>query len=865
MKKLLLIILAVMLTVSACACGNGTTEESVGSSEAVSSEESKNNGFVLSPIVEKKQSYLGGEINRDQLATNVFLYKEYQVSRAASESYPNTNNKLTNGEYSDVIYSNFSFVGWEGSGTVDITFDLGDEQHDVADISVGCGRISEYGIGLPGSVTIKASDDGSKFTDISTLNTPTDLPANIKYTYYFSLPQALNARYIRISFARPEYGMMCVDEIMAFEYSESGTVNTKIDRQINLKATVHDYYNYDLNLGESDVKVSESDADYNELRNLATLEGVEFQITHFDPLVIGHSNTGMDKIGMLTDGKYHGKRINDDYFVFQRGAGRHVVADLGQVMSVSGMNIYFHDKYTWGVSTPPVYYISVSENGTDWVTVYNDTYPDYGKTEKIYDDRKCDFGKEVRARYVRLTFPTMPDPTVSSSVHIDEIEIMGRKNPTNAVTATEDKSLEYGVYTSVEKYGVSDILFTGITNEYGEHCAEYHVVTEQTALEYLAILDENGNAAELFMDSFAFTTRNPLSQYSEREKGFEFFLDELFYDGLNMDAVEAAQAKVNADLGINEKCKVWISVICPVIGDTFMGEKIETAEDYIKCLKWQADEAIKRFNAKGYKNLKLAGFYWQHESMRPHIEYSPDPAHDVEAAKAFNDYIHGKGYLSLWCPYYNCAGLYANKFLGFDITCWQPNLMWYWTEETRMSTAAEMAKLYGCALEIEIEYSAQSEQTLKLYRDYLGAGVDYGFINAVNAYYQGAVPGAYVGYRDSDDEILKQIWDETLMYVNGTLDRNYNTLTEPMPLDSFADGEITVKNGRTGSCEIGKLDNYTYRISKSPLYGTLTLNESGKLKYYAMEGYSGEDSIEVTVYDGFSEFKTFTVSVTITE
>ena len=111
----------------------------------------------------------------------------------------------------------------------------------------------------------------------------------------------------------------------------------------------------------------------------------------------------------------------------------------------------------------------------------------------------------------------------------------------------------------------------------------------------------------------------------------------------------------------------------------------------------------------------------------------------------------------------------------------------------------------------------------------------------------------------------QKIWEETVMYVNGTLDRNYNTVTEPKDLSGFNDAEITVQSGRTRSCEIGKLSGYTYRISQSPLFGKLTLNEDGTLKYIAMDGYAGEDMLSVTVYDGISEFKTFTIKVTVTE
>lgn len=855
--------LSALLMLSLFSCDNSSiTSES----SSLSDETSENAGFVWSPNVEKIQSYFGNDIDRNLLANDVFLDRPYTVSRPNCESYPDPNGeKLTNGASADIIYGPHTFAGWEGNSSVNVTFDLGEERFEIADISVGCARIIDYYIGLPKYVSVKVSNDGKVFTEIARINTPSDVDRTTKYTYYFSFPKAVTARYFQIHFNRPESGTLCVDEIMAFEYSENGTFLNTLGQKIDVRNTITDFYNYDLNLGESDVKISESDKDFNEIRNLATIDGVEFQIQHFDPLFAGHSNSGMEKISMLNDGKRHGSDIERDYFIFYRGGGRHVIADLGTIMAVSGCNLSFRDKYTWGMTTPPVYYISVSENGTDWVTVFAEDNPEYGKKEREKDDRVCDFGKEVKARYVRLTFETVPENTISSSVYMGEFEIIGRKNPSNAVTATEDKSIIYGRYPDPSEYGISDILFTGVTDEYGVHCTEHHVMNEDTTLKYLAILDENGNATERFMDSFAFTTRHPLNEYAKRDEGFAFFLDELFYEGVNINAVETMQAKVNKDLGKNEKCKIWISVNCPIIGDYFKGKEIKTAEDYIECLKWQADEAIKRFNEQNYKNVELAGFYWQSETMRPNYKHAPAEAHDYEAAAAFNEYIHSRGYLSLWCPYYDCAGLYFNKVLGFDITCLQPNLMWYSTEGTRITTSAERAKLYGCGIEIEIEHSKQGDQSFKLYRDYLGTGVDYGYIDAINAYYQGAVPGAYIDYRDDTDELTKAIWDETLLYVTGRLDTNYNNLAEPYDLSHLTDGEITVSHGRTASCQIGSLNGLTYRFSQTAAYGSVALDESGKLKYTAMDGYKGKDTVTVTVFDGIYGFKTVTVDITVTE
>lgn len=868
MKRIIAFVLCAILVFSLAACHNEESELSEVLSEGLENDASsgalRDDEAAQNKKIEAIRSCFDGEIDRTLLATDVFYGRPYTVSRSASEKYPDNGSKLTNGQSMDLIYGSYSHVGWSGSASIKVTIDAGEELRPVGDIAVCCVRLLDYSYDLPKSVTVEVSDDGKSYTAISTLNTPNDLENNVKYTYYFSFPQAVKARYYRIVFNHPRGYMFCVDEIMGFEYSENGKYSTAVIEDIDVNNTITDFYNYNLNLGESDVAVSESDEDYNEIRNLATIEGVEFQISHFEAFFEGHSNSGMEDIGLLTDG-FRGEDIAKDYFIFYRGGGRHVIADLGKIMSVKGVNISFRDKYTWGVATPPVYYISVSENGSDWVTVFAEENADYGKVEREKDDRICNFKNEFKARYVRLTFETVPTNNISSSVYIGEIEIIGRKNPESAITAEYDDSIVYGNYPSPEKYGVSDILFAGIGDDYGVHCTEYHVLSQESALEYLAVLDENGNATERFLDSFAFTTRHQLNSHPARDEGFSFFLDELFYEGVNLDAVEIAQAKINQDLGTDDKCKVWVSVNCPVIGDTFFGETISTAEDYINCLKWQADEIIKRFNEQKYNNVELVGFYWQSETMRPHPVHDPKPAHDYEAVAAFNEYVHSLGYLSLWCPYYDCEGLYFNRVLGFDITCLQPNLMWYWTEPGRITNAAEMAKLYGCGIEIEIECSAQSKESFGLYRDYLGTGYDYGCMNAVNAYYQGAVPGAFIAYRHSDKPIEKAEWEETLLYVTGKLDKNYNSIEKALDLSAFSDGEITTPAGSAASCEIGSLKGYSYRITQSPIFGSLTLNESGKLEYKAMKGYVGNDNVKITVYDGVSEYKTIEVKITVTE
>ena len=875
MKKNIALCLALLMLVSVAACGSETPSQDVSVSSGVSSAAGTESGdsseaeppkeFVMNEDVAKIADLVGEEADRSLPANNYFLKRKYTYSR--EPDYKSTDpymEMLTNGESMDVVYGSKGFVGWSGGSVVTILFDLGEATHSIADLSVGCARVLRYDIGLPRYVSVQASNDGKDFTSVGKISTPTDLEETCKYTYHFAFPKAITARYIRIVLAAQEKSHLLVDEIAGYEFRKSGTLDITLGKPVDPNKPISDFYQYKLNTGESSVPCDPSDADYNKRQNLAQLEGVDFQIEHFENFFPGHTNSGRDKLYLLTDGVRHSSDINNEYFVFYRGTGRHLVADLGHVMGVDGCTVTFQDRISWGIATPPVFYIALSENGTDWTTVYAEHNPDYGIVSRFDDTREITFDDKYRARYVRITFATVPDNTISSAVNMGEFEVWGTKNPDGAVTAVEQDDNPYGKYPDPEDFGIYDILWAGIGNEVGEVCTDRHVFTEDTAYQYLTTTDEKGDPLETYFDSVAFTTRGNLSWHSDRNEGYEWFLKELFREGVNMDALEAAMKRINQKTGGNRKVTVWIPVNCPVIGDTWNGKTIQTQQDYIDCLIWMADTAIQEFEARDYQYLTLVGFYWQVENLRPN-HYSPDAAYDIPAAIAFNEYVHSLDLMTVWLPYYNhLNGMHHNHYYGFDITCWQPGTMFGTTDTNRMRAVAELARLYGVGIEIELEGLPQGKESMRLYREYLGAGYDYGFMNSINAYYQGAIPGAHITNRNDSAPYCREMYDETVLYVQGKLDRNYND-REPADLSGFADGELTVQDGKRGSLNIGDLSQVEARFAATSLYGTVQLDVDGTLIYTAMRDFRGEDEIKIDLYDGISQVKTITIHITVTE
>lgn len=87
-------------------------------------------------------------------------------------------------------------------------------------------------------------------------------------------------------------------------------------------------------------------------------------------------------------------------------------------------------------------------------------------------------------------------------------------------------------------------------------------------------------------------------------------------------------------------------------------------EHRVKAMTWYVDLVIEKWNAAGFKNIELAGFF-----------YVPEHAEDRDIAtvKLVTDYIREKGYSSYWIPYY-WAWNYQNwEKMGFDQVYYQPN------------------------------------------------------------------------------------------------------------------------------------------------------------------------------------------------
>ena len=131
---------------------------------------------------------------------------------------------------------------------------------------------------------------------------------------------------------------------------------------------------------------------------------------------------------------------------------------------------------------------------------------------------------------------------------------------------------------------------------------------------------------------------------------------------------------------------------------------------------WWIDSVRERFDAEGFRNLKLGGFYILTEEIpttRPGLPGLGDGGMDgwEQNYKCWDDvfpevcnYIHLAGECVVWIPYRNAAGYRYTKELGIDCTMMQPNLLWADDESSySMDTYLPLLQDWGMGMELEFD------------------------------------------------------------------------------------------------------------------------------------------------------------------
>ena len=857
---------ALLLALSMLAAA-GCADQPEETSSAAESGSSDNSDTSSEPFVEPEvnevrdrvDALYGTPADRSLKANNALSGLLPAFSRPASSEYPGNGGRVLTDGVRTQIFDTQSWVGFNGREPVTLTFDLGEVVDGLADFEVGAFEERDYGIGLPAAVAVSVSTDGENFSWIGSVLAPVEVSGTEAYPFTLRLAGTVSARYIRYEIGAPSNTWLFIDEVTAVRYGAGA------DGDGSTSGEVGDYY------GDTDIpEITEpeywdpSESDYAQERNL--IAGLPQQIEQLAPFSAEVATTfynSKEDAAMLTDGKFAGQAAYSDpaYFRFTGGLGRTILYDLGRESAVSSFAGSFLYELSTAVGLPRRLLIKASQNGVDWQTIHVTEAFKTGETAARVEVAEA-FAQTYRARYIKFVFP------VDTHVYCDELAVYGTKRiPDDAADIVAD-AVEVAVYP--DKYITPDD-FLGVNNmllsyNHDPAAASGGKTTAEEYMPFVGYYDRGGKLADTFFDSFLFL---PYGAYVNEENGdftaWNAYVDNVFAEDANVNALSEAAERVSEGLGRDVRVRVFFSILYTWPDKTSFGdvdgdgviEDFSKAEDRKKAIKWMIDEQLARFEAGGYDNLDLLGFYWYEEQ----VTYT-DP-HELELIRYASDYVHSLGYKLMWIPWYCAPGYTDWKELGFDMACMQPNYAFSGQATVeRLYDNAETTRRLGMCVEIEIgQYDAQAD--ILRYKEYLAVGAETGYMDAVKCYYQAGMPGAFYAAWKSADPFVNSVYHDTYLFAKGKYDSSEaagGAIADPSDLEL----DTTSGRGVTGSLNVETESDYRVRIETSPKYGTLRFG-GGTVTYTPLAGFAGTDTFTVYLEYIHGDSRTATVTVRVHE
>ena len=859
---------ALLLALSMLAAA-GCTDQPEETSSAAESGSSDNSDTSSEPFVEPEvnevrdrvDALYGTPADRSLKANNALSGLLPAFSRPASSEYPgNGGRALTDGVRTQ-IFDTQSWVGFNGREPVTLTFDLGEVVDGLADFEVGAFKSEGYGIGLPTKVAVSVSTDGENYVQIGATLAPNQLSSTEAYSFMLRLAGTVSARYIKYELGSTSSAWLFIDEVTAIRYE--GEIDP--DDPSEKPGDVSDYY------GDTDIpEITEpeywdpSESDYTQKLNLiAGLPQQIEQLASFSAEVATTFYNSKEDAAMLTDGKFAGQAAYSDpaYFRFTGGLGRTILYDLGRESAVSSFAGSFLYELSTAVGLPRRLLIKASQNGVDWQTIHVTEACKTSETAARVEVAEA-FAQTYRARYIKFVFP------VNTHVYCDELAVYGTKRiPDDAADLVAD-AVEVAVYP--DKYITPDD-FLGVNNmllsyNHDPASASGGKTTAEEYMPFVGYYDRGGKLADTFFDSFLFL---PYGAYVNEENGdftaWNAYVDNVFAEDANVNALSEAAERVSEGLGRDVRVSVFFSILYTWPDKTSFGdvdgdgviEDFSKVEDRKKAIKWMIDEQLARFEAGGYDNLDLLGFYWFEEQ----ITYS-DP-YETELIRYASDYLHSLGYKLMWIPYNYASGYSEWKSLGFDMACMQPNYAFRYNE-TRdiLYRTAETTKLLGMCVELEIN-DADNPADVARYKEYLAVGAETGYMNAVKVYYQGGLPGEFYKAYLSDNKYTNSIYHDTYAFAKGTFSEETETGRDEIVGCEDIELECRAGSGVSGRLEIDTEASYSVKLAVSPKYGAVRLNADGSFSYTSRRGFDVSDTFYVYADYGYGLSDPIAITVNV--
>ncbi len=771
-----------------------------------------------------------GDIDKTLNKVSVSTGAKYSMDGKIHTNFADDGKKLTDG-ISALNFKDDTWVGFIGGEESTVTIDLGGKVDDIASFEAVFFANSATRIFLPTALKISVIN-GEDETEVAILYPDKTIEYGA-YTFLLPLDKTLEAEKVEFTIYSTDCTAHLAEEFAVYAYRDSDQATTSLYPDLVI-----------------DTNATEWDRPDDTYCNLIAGKTQQIVSVLNPPKEHHESNTTIDST-LMTDGAFAPDTNihNNSYFKFLYGSGRKVLYDLEHVSSVDKFTASFTHQSEWSVFAPSAVSVYLSEDGKDWYNVGSIALsgkfdPDIYKGELVLN-------RKVKARYVVFAFD------IKGWAGCDELEVYGVKN-SNSVSAEDAGYDKEALFTFKRAEPSADIL--GGTKDL---CLLYHSQNSgyvaDDLIPYLAYVDKEGNIIDTMFDSFLFLHANSpfpsgkMPHLDSVMSDWQWTLDDLFYQGDNLDALDDAAETVKDTLGLSKdyKYKVSVTLYYPDVACTDFGdvdgdgvsENFANYDDRIKAIKWYIESVEKAFNEKQYKNIELVGYYWWHEEIK---------LDDLDSEKLLNDIsdiAHSYDKDFFWIPYFDSNGYELWSKYGFDVACRQPNYVFNTSKPySNIVDCAKQTKLYGMGIEMELcEDVLVDKIFFERYMNYLSASCEFGYIDdCIAMYYQ-----SFFVLRDaarSNELMARTVYDRTYQFIKEEL----NSKPESKSF-TFTTGQNTILDYSLGFSENSL---YKCALYSAPKHGSVSINSDGTFTYYPEKDYVGEDSFTFVYseYLGWSDY-----------
>jgi hypothetical protein len=475
---------------------------------------------------------------------------------------------------------------------------------------------------------------------------------------------------------------------------------------------------------------------------------------------------------------------------YLRQDNRQIVVDLGQEQTVHKLDAWFLQDRASGIYYPQEVSFEISDNGVAWSKVgavqSQTPISDPAKTVQDYSIDHLNY----TARYVRYTFH------IDIFAFLSELQVWGLPGQqpdaqhANPTPPNNPQQLNYPLAGSKAAGGKkAEVL---IPNGYYPN-SNIGVWKVDDFIPYVAYVDQNQQIQDYLFDSFQMDPYGSAPsgrQYGSNAKksDWQYYADQLFQTDLQLGALDQAVAKVREALPNRDyQARIVICIPFPGInsdwGDNldFNPANVGAVQSLVnrtKAVQWYVDYVKSKWEAAGYKNLALSGFYWNNES----VVYQ-NSTNEEKIIKEASEIVHQAGPFTFdWIPYVQAAGFAKWQELGFDTAQMQPNYAFdAKLPPDRLENNAFLARKYGLGVEMEMHWyvtrtDSLGEKYRKVYYDYLDAAYKYHYQNSFMTWYQNT-DTLKVAARSANPDI-REMYDQAYQFIKGTYKPTFRPSSE---------------------------------------------------------------------------------------